>query len=158
MAMARLDGPMLLGEAVAAAFAAMTRPQGEASATLSPHARAMTDITGFGLLGHLMEVLEASDCAAVLLASRIPLLPGAAGLAAAGHASTIAPANRSALLGRVTGAASPLLYDPQTGGGLLAVVPADLAQFLLNRLRASDPESALIGHITEGPPGITIQP
>ena len=158
MAMARLDGPLLLGEAVAAAFAAMTRPQGEASATLSPHARAMTDISGFGLLGHLMEVLEASGCAATLLASRIPLLPGAAKLAAAGHASTIAPANRAALLGQVTGAASPLMYDPQTGCGLLAVVPADLAQFLLTRLRPSDPESALIGHITEGPPRITIQP
>jgi selenide,water dikinase len=156
MAMARLEGPLMLGEAVAAAFASMTRPQGAASATLSPHARAMTDVTGFGLAGHLMEVLVASGCAATLQLGQIPVLPGAADLAAAGFASTIAPANRAALLGRVAGLPAPLLYDPQTAGGLLAVVPTDLAEFLLARLRVSDPDAALIGQITAGTPAITV--
>jgi selenide,water dikinase len=156
MALARLPGPLLLGEAVAHTLTTMTRPQGDASATLAPHARAMTDVTGFGLLGHLMEVLQASRCAATLTARDIPLLPGAAELASAGHASSIAPANRAALLGRVTGKPSPLLYDPQTAGGLLAVVPADLAEFLLTRLRLTDPYAALIGHITEGAPSVEI--
>ena len=151
MAMARLDGPLLMGEAVAAALSSMSRPQGTASATLAPHAHAMTDVTGFGLLGHLIEVLDASGCGATLLSAQIPLLPGAADLAAAGYASTLAPANRAALLDRITGTPSPLLYDPQTAGGLLAIVPADLADFLLTRLRLSDPEVALIGHVTAGP-------
>ena len=151
MAMARLDGPLLMGEAVAVALSSMSRPQGTASATLAPHAHAMTDVTGFGLLGHLIEVLDASGCGATLLSAQIPLLPGAADLAAAGYASTLAPANRAALLDRITGTPSPLLYDPQTAGGLLAIVPADLADFLLTRLRLSDPEVALIGHVTAGP-------
>ena len=156
MALARLPGPLLLGEAVATALTHMTHPQAAASATLTPHARAMTDVTGFGLLGHLMEILQASHCAATLTAAQIPLLPGAASLAAAGHASSIAPANRAALLGRVTGRPSPLLYDPQTAGGLLAIVPADLADFLLTKLRQTDPDAALIGHITAGAPSIEV--
>ena len=156
MAMAELTGPLLMGEAVAAAFATMTKPQGEASATLAPHARAMTDVTGFGLLGHLIEVLQASGCGATLHGADIPLMDGAAELAAAGYASSIAPANRDALSGRVTGQLSPLLYDPQTGGGLLAVVSADLAGFLLTRLRRSDPQAAQIGYMTAGPPNVVV--
>jgi len=156
MALAQLPGPLLLGEAVASALTAMTRPQGQASTSLAPHARAMTDVTGFGLLGHLMEILQASDCAATLLAAEIPYLPGAEALAAAGHESSIAPANRAALAGQITGPASPLLYDPQTGGGLLAIVPAHLTNFLLTRLRATDPDTALIGHIAAGRPHITV--
>ncbi|MBC7479892.1 MAG: selenide, water dikinase SelD, partial [Pseudorhodobacter sp.] len=156
MAMAQLPGPLILGEAVAAALTAMSHPQGPAAASLSTHARAMTDVTGFGLLGHLMEILQASQCAATLLAVDIPYLPGAEALAAAGVASSIAPANRSALAGQVTGPASPLLYDPQTGGGLLAIVPAHLTNFLLTKLRATDPDTALIGHITAGLPHITV--
>ena len=156
MAIARLTGPLMLGEAVAAALAAMTHPQGAASSALAPHARAMTDVTGFGLMGHMLEVLQASGCAATLQPSQIPLMPGAAELAAMGHASTIAPLNRAALLGHVTGEVPPLLYDPQTSGGLLAVVPAHLVPFLLTKLRQSDPDTSLIGHVTEGPPHITI--
>ena len=143
-------------DAAMEALTRMTHPQAAASATLAPHARAMTDVTGFGLLGHLMEILQASNCAATLQASQIPLLLGAAALAAAGHASSIAPANRAALLGRVTGKPSPLLYDPQTAGGLLAVVPADLADFLLTRLRVSDPDAAMIGQITAGTPSVEV--
>ncbi|MEO8244355.1 MAG: selenide, water dikinase SelD [bacterium] len=160
MRMAHVPGVML-GESVAAAFASMTRPQTDASALLTPQAHAMTDVTGFGLAGHLMEVLLASGCAATLTLSQIPTLPGAVELAAAGHASTIAPANRAALLGRVTGQPgrqTPLLYDPQTGGGLLAMVPADKAEALLKTLRKTDPESAIIGTITHGTPHITIKP
>ncbi len=160
MAMIRLPD-LMLGDCVAAALAAMTRGQASASAVLAPHAHAMTDVTGFGLAGHLIEMLEASGCAATLTLSQIPCLPGAVELAAAGHASSIAPANRAALLGRVTGQpgpVTPLLYDPQTGGGLLAAVPADQAQTLLIALRACDPEAALIGHITTGPARIALLP
>ncbi|MBY0395327.1 MAG: selenide, water dikinase SelD, partial [Thermoleophilia bacterium] len=65
------------GTVVAGAFAAMLRPQGAASAILSPHARAMTDVTGFGLAGHLMGLLDASRVSGMLSLSAIPLLAGA---------------------------------------------------------------------------------
>lgn len=156
MALTRLRGPML-GDCVASALAAMQRGQGAASTVLVPHAHAMTDVTGFGLAGHLMEMLEASGCAAELDMGSIPCLPGAVELAAEGVASSIAPANRAAVLGRVTGApgpATPLLYDPQTGGGLLAAVPAAMAAELVERLRLSDPEAAVIGRVVAGEPCI----
>ena len=140
------------------AIATMTRPQAAASAILAPHAHAMTDVTGFGLAGHLIEILTASHCAATLILSQIPMLQGAVELAAAGHASSIAPANRAAVLGRITGPTSPLLYDPQTGGGLLAAVPEGQAQSLLAQLRRTDPDAAIIGHITAGPAQITTSP
>ncbi len=160
MAMARVPGVML-GESVAACLATMTRPQSAASALLAPHAHAMTDVTGFGLAGHLMEVLVASGVAATLKLSDIPTLPGAMELAAAGEASSIAPANRAALVGRVTGQPgpqTPLLYDPQTGGGLLAMVPEAQAEALLEALRQTDPDAAIIGKITPGMPHIATRP
>jgi len=156
MAMARLPD-LLLGEVVAAALTSMSRSLGPAAAILAPHAHAMTDVTGFGLAGHLIEMLDASGTAATLLLSAIPTLPGAIALAPQ-HPSSIAPANRAALLGRITGATgpvTPLLYDPQTGGGLLAAVPAAMAPTLLDLLRQTDPDAALIGHITAGPPTLT---
>jgi selenide,water dikinase len=159
MALAHLPD-LLLGEVVARAFTSMTRPQGTASAVLAPHAHAMTDVTGFGLAGHLMEILDASGVAATLYLSAIPTLSGAIQLVQT-HPSSIMPANRAALLGRIIGTpgpVTPLLYDPQTGGGLLACVPAALAPSLLAQLRQTDPDAALIGHVTEGPPAITTTP
>jgi selenide,water dikinase len=159
MALAHLPD-LMLGEVVARAFTAMIRPQGAASAILAPQAHAMTDVTGFGLAGHLMEILDASGVAATLNLSAIPTLPGAVQLVQT-HPSSILPANRAALLGRVTGTpgpVTPLLYDPQTGGGLLACVPADMALSLLAQLRQTDPDAALIGHVTDGPPAITTTP
>ncbi|MBH1974183.1 MAG: selenide, water dikinase SelD, partial [Rhodobacteraceae bacterium] len=155
MAMARLPG-LILGEAVAAALTAMSQPNGPAAALLAPHAHAMTDVTGFGLGGHLLEILDASGCAATLDLSAIPTLPGALALAAAGQSSSLAPANRAATIGRISGpdsAAKALLYDPQTAGGLLAAVPADTADALLTAL---GPSAARIGTITSGPPRITL--
>ena len=159
MALARLPG-LMLGEAVAAAFASMTQPSARAAAILAPHAHAMTDVTGFGLAGHLMEILDASGCAANLTLADVPTLPGAEALAAAGHASSIAPANRAALLGRITGpvtAKTALLYDPQTSGGLLAAVPAEQARTLLLTLHQTDPAAAIIGQITAGTPRFTTE-
>ena len=159
MAMARLPG-LILGEAVAAAHRVMLRPLAPASAILAPQAQAMTDVTGFGLAGHLIDMLIAADCAATLSVRSIPLLPGAMALSAAGHESSIAPANRAALSGRISGAGdtrTALLFDPQTCGGLLAAVPADQAADLLAALHhAGDPDAALIGHLTRGAPHITL--
>jgi selenide,water dikinase len=156
MAMAQTRAPML-GEAVAACLASMTRPSGDAAAILATEAQAMTDVTGFGLAGHLLEMLDASGVAAVL--ADLPFLPGAVALARAGHASTLAPANRAATAGRVTAPDGPetdLLYDPQTGGGLLAAVPQQAAAALIARLHDAGHAARIIGQITEGAPAIRV--
>ena len=150
MAMVRLP-ELILGEVVAGCFAAMSESLGPAATALAPIAGAMTDVTGFGLAGHLLEICEASGCGAVLRLADLPLLPGAEALAAAGQASSLAPANRAACLGRITGpltsARAALLFDPQTCGGLLAAVSAKDAPALLATL----PAARVIGEMTEGP-------
>lgn len=158
MAMAETPG-LLLGEAVAACLASMQRPLGPAARILTPHAHAMTDVTGFGLAGHLLEILEASGTAATISLAAIPLLPGAESLAAAGHASSLAPDNRAATAWRMTAPATPraaLLHDPQTAGGLLAAVPAAQAETLLAALTAAGEPAAIIGHVTDGPAHLTV--
>ncbi len=168
MARARLPG-LILGESVAACHAAMRRPLGPAAAILSPVAHAMTDVTGFGLAGHLLEMLEASGCGADLELAAIPVLPGAEALAAAGYASSLAPQNRAATDWKVAdhsgsglrqvGPDTPrraLLDDPQTGGPLLAAVPAERAAAILADLLAAGETAAIIGQVVEGSPRITL--
>jgi selenide,water dikinase len=152
MALARVPD-LILGEAVAAALAVMSHPLGAAAAILAPQARAMTDVTGFGLAGHLLEILDASGVGARLHAAAVPVLPGALALAAAGQGSSLAPANRAATLGRVTGEDGPLmalLHDPQTGGGLLAAVPSEAAPALLAALLAAGENAAIVGEVVAG--------
>ncbi|NBZ89118.1 selenide, water dikinase SelD [Rhodobacteraceae bacterium CYK-10] len=155
MAMLAPKGVML-GEIVATCWEAMGQAQGAASAVLAPHAHAMTDVTGFGLAGHLLEMLEASGLAARLDLGALPLMAGAEALAAMGAGSSLEPANRAAVLGRVRGAdlTSPrarLIFDPQTCGGLLASVPASLAPGLAEALGAW-----VIGEVVAGEPGIVL--
>lgn len=157
MALARLPRD-LLGPHVAAAWAAMARHQGTAARLLAPYASAMTDITGFGLAGHLLEMMEASRTAATIDLAALPLLAGAEALAAQGIASSIAPANRAATAGRVTAPNTPraaLLFDPQTAGPLLAALPPDQANDALAALRAAGEPATIIGHVTDGPPHLT---
>jgi selenide,water dikinase len=89
----------------------------------------------------------------------VPVLPGAEALAAAGHGSTLLPANR-AVMARMFLTESPradLLFDPQTAGGLLAAVPADSAMDLVRRLHAAGEAAAIIGEVLEGPPFLTVE-
>ena len=161
MALARLPG-LILGESIAACLASMSHPLGPAAAILAPAAHAMTDVTGFGLAGHLLEILEASQVAAELDLAALPLLPGAEALAARGYASRIAEQNRAMTAWKTTDhgtANSPrrrLPDDPQTAGPLLAAVPADQAEALLAQLRAAGETAALVGRVTEGPPHLTL--
>ncbi|HEY4040440.1 MAG TPA: selenide, water dikinase SelD [Rhodopila sp.] len=106
--------------------------------------RAGTDITGFGLAGHLQEMLEASNLAAVLRLESIPALPGARALAAHGIESTLAPDNRRALADAPDTA---LLVDPQTSGGLLLSFPASRAGVCLQALQDEGINAAIIGEI-----------
>lgn len=138
---------------VAACWAQMTTPQGDAAAILAPHAHAMTDVTGFGLAGHLGNICAASGMGAAVELDTIPLLPGARRLAEAGVRATLWAQNRAALEGRIMlpdTARADLVLDPQTAGGLLAAVPAGLAQDLVARLRAAGHGAACIGAVTTG--------
>jgi len=109
--------------------------------------RAGTDITGFGLAGHLMEMLGASGMSAVLRLEAIPVLPGARELAAQGVESTLAPENRR-LLGDVANTPDlALLTDPQTSGGLLLGVPLSRAEACLQALLDEGLAAAIIGEV-----------
>ena len=119
---------------------------------------ACTDVTGFGLLGHLVEMTRASGVDARLDMASVPVLEGALETSAAGLLSSLHPHNvrlRRAVADverAATDPRYPLLYDPQTAGGLLAGVPADRATACVTDLRARGYEqAAIIG--TVGPRG-----
>lgn len=103
----------------------------------------MTDVTGFGLAGHLLEMLRASNLAAELRLDAVPLLPGVADSITAGIASTLAPANRAveseiAAAGDARGDPRyAALFDPQTSGGLLLGVSEPHVEAFLRRLAES---------------------
>jgi selenide,water dikinase len=146
------------GAAVMAAWASMADPQPGAAAVLSD-ANAMTDVTGFGLSGHLLNLCTASGVGARLDLSAVPLLPGALDLSRSGVASTLFPANRAAAIGGITAPDDPrvaLLFDPQTGGGLLAAVPPDGLAARIDRLTAAGIPAAVIGTVVSGPPHLVV--
>jgi selenide,water dikinase len=143
-----------------AALAQMQQSQAELVELLARHGcRACTDVTGFGLLGHLGEMLAASPagCRVSLQPAAIPALPGALPLLEQGWASSLAPSNASALAlleeqvqlqGRVSAAQQALLIDPQTCGPLLVALPADQQDAALAALRrAGFEQAAAIGQV-----------
>ncbi|MEM1429047.1 MAG: selenide, water dikinase SelD [Pseudomonadota bacterium] len=149
------------GEDVVAMLATMGRSQADAARHLiDAGARAMTDVTGFGLAGHLMNLCDASGVGASVLLARLPLFSGAEDLAARGIRSTLWPENVAALAGRIHGlqdtARSALLFDPQTAGGLLAAVPPERAAGAVSELRALGHAAAEIGTVTDTAPMIAI--
>lgn len=138
--------------AVASAIAEMRRSNREASEILRARgATAMTDVTGFGLIGHLGEMLTASRADADLELSAIPIYDGTRALARAGVASTLLPENLAMLRllrGDIDDTMKALLFDPQTSGGLLAGVPAQVAADCVADLRSRGyANAAIIGRI-----------
>ena len=117
-------------------------------------ASACTDITGFGLLGHLLEMLG-NDRGAELRLDRLPVLEGVTGLIAGGVASPGYAANaEQAYQISVSPGSDPyrreLLFDPQTSGGLLIAVPAEQAANLQGSLRAAGyGEAVIIGEVVK---------
>lgn len=105
-------------------------------------ATACTDLTGFGIIGHLIEMTKASQVDAEIYMDALPLLDGAMDTVKAGILSSLQPANlrlRRAVQDIEAASkhpAFPLLFDPQTAGGLLAGVPADKVDDCVEKLRA----------------------
>ena len=119
-------------------------------------ARACTDVSGFGLAGHLGEMLRASKVGARLFLDAIPLLPGAATLLRRGVRSTFHPENARArrALAIAPAAAARVeleaLFDPQTSGGLLFAVSEERAAAAVAALReAGDRDATAIGQVVE---------
>jgi len=127
---------------------------------LGERVHAATDVTGFGLLGHLHNMMNASGTAAELDAATVPLLPRAMELAERGTIPGGTKRNREALNAHVKfGAEVPeplrvLLFDAQTSGGLLISVEAGQADALVNALeREGTPAAVRIGRVARGTPG-----
>jgi len=126
-------------------------------------ATACTDLTGFGLLGHLVEMTRPSEVDASLDLSALPILDGAEQTVAAGVLSSLQPANvrlRRAIRNAestVNHPRYPLLFDPQTAGGLLASVPAEQADACVHELIALGyPKTCIIGAVH--PQGDALEP
>lgn len=117
--------------------------------------RCVTDVTGFGLGGHLGELMRESGTTAKVDLAAIPALPGSLELLAAGHRSTLHEANRQAGKAMALPGSSPrveLLFDPQTAGGLLACVPAGQVERVLDVLRAAGEQPVAIAEVVERAP------
>ena len=148
------------GTDVETALRTMSRSSGPAARVLAGTATAMTDVTGFGLAGHLFEILEASGVAAEIDLAAVPVLPGAQGLAALGVRSTIWKSNAE-LRGRMSSVCddrADLLFDPQTAGGLLAAVPANAVDHVMDELANAGETAAVIGGVMEGEPWLSVLP
>ncbi len=124
---------------------------------------AVTDVTGFGLLGHLLEMCRGAGLSANLDAKAVPTLPGAAKLAQAGYATGAGGRNWSSygahvrLPEGVPEWARALLCDPQTSGGLLVAVRADRADDIVARCHAAGfALAAKIGTMEQGEPVVSV--
>jgi selenide,water dikinase len=146
-----------VAERVARQMAALNRVAAEVMNQYRVHA--CTDITGFGLLGHLAEMVVGSGCGMRLNADTIPILPEAIDYAAMGMLPAGAFKNREFRESMVEFSASvnplvrDLLFDPQTSGGLLICLDRVDAEELIGELnRKGIDEAALIGEVISAPP------
>ena len=131
---------------------------GAAQAMVEVGVSAATDVTGFGLLGHLAIALEASGLSATIAADAVPLLPGTLDLAERGVVPSGTHSNHAFVAARVDwgelGEAEQLvLADAQTSGGLLIAVPEERAGALEGALVARGIPAAAIGVVASGPAG-----
>ncbi len=119
-------------------------------------------MTGFGLLGHALEMARASGTRFVFDAAALPALPGALELAAAGIETGGAAHNRRFVAGSlevggdVTADLVTLAHDPQTSGGLLAAIPPDQVDAVNAAFDAAGVERWWIGNVAAGEPGVSL--
>jgi selenide,water dikinase len=148
-------------EALVASTTQLNTPGPELAALPSVHA--MTDVTGFGLLGHALEMARGAGLTAEIFADGPAVLPGAEALARAGVRTGASGRNWSSYGAAVRGAEAlpdwkrDLLCDPQTSGGLLVAVDPAEADAVLGLMRGRGfGYSAVVGRLKEGPAGIEI--
>lgn len=116
---------------------------------------ACTDVTGFALLGHSLEMVQGSGVTVHLKAQAVPYHEEAYEMADMGFIPAGAYRNRDfaeagvRVVGEVARALQDIFYDPQTSGGLLCAVPATEAEACLAELRAVAPSTRIIGYVTE---------
>ncbi len=129
-----------------------------AEAMKAAGAHACTDVTGFGLLGHLREMLEASGTAAEVFVEDVPVRSGVTDLIGEGVYAGGLRANRDYLVSHVTGRAlgepaTLALVDPQTSGGLLIAVAPEALERLHAELASRGADGWTIGQVVHGPVG-----
>lgn len=157
--------PALPHSALEAAVEEMTRLNETASAlAVEAGVTGATDVTGFGLLGHLGEMCATSGTGAVLHAAEVPLLPEVASLAAAGHVPGGTERNVAAVGSRLHDRSGEpaagllnVLADPQTSGGLLLACARGVADALVGALVAAGHTAAVIGETTASVPAGRIE-
>ena len=128
-----------------------------------PGVHALTDVTGFGLLGHLLEICKGSGVAARLDWDALPVLPGALDLAREGFSTGASKRNfagyghKVSLAASIDEAGKALLTDPQTSGGLLVACRPD-AEAEVMRIFADEGfgRAAVVGEIVAGEPGVRV--
>ncbi|RNF29426.1 segregation protein A [Massilia aurea] len=156
----------VLGEDGYAAMIANTTKLNKPGRLLAdmPGVHAMTDVTGFGLLGHLLELARGAQLHAQLDMPAIPLLPGVLQLAHDGFFTGASGRNWDAygkdvqLDDALTPAQRALLTDPQTSGGLLvACDPASVDEVLALFAREGFADAAVVGRIEDGAAGVSVR-
>jgi selenide,water dikinase len=156
-----LKGGLASGEAVKKIIASMTALNRKASELMRTYeAHACTDITGFGFIGHAMEMVLASRVGMVIESKNIPVFPEAIEYARLGLIPGGAHSNRDFFSCRVNvgpnvpGLLIDLLYDPQTSGGLLIALPSNEAERLVEALKKDgEIHSSIVGKVIEEPQG-----
>jgi selenide,water dikinase len=138
-----------------------------ARAAVAVEARAATDVTGFGLLGHAVEMAQQSGVSLRVFASDLPLLPGARDYAAEGCVPGGTGHNIEGFERHVTGTRDldslwpSVLHDPQTSGGLLIAAPTSATDAMLEHLRRDGAGAWVIGEVidpTDGVPMVHVMP
>jgi selenide,water dikinase len=125
---------------------------------------ALTDVTGFGLLGHLLELCRGAQLGAELAMSRVPLLPGVEALIEQGYATGASGRNwagygKDVELAGISETQRKLLTDPQTSGGLLVACAQDAVADVLRVFRDEGFErAAVIGRLVPGAPKVHVVP
>ena len=154
------------GEQARAAIDMMATGNHDAAHILSEHCPLMTDVTGFGLGRHALNLAERCGSAGVVIdMDALPCLDGALALLEAGHRSTLHDQNRAAvrlanaaMIAGTGGTRTEILFDPQTSGGLLAALPAGEAATTVAKLADAGVPGAIVGRLDWTTPGLTVGP
>ena len=151
-----VKGEVLTEAEISPALASMlTLNQSASEAMQAWGVRGATDITGFGLLGHALEMAQASRCTIELWIDKIPWLPGAREMAGMGLVPAGAYANQHYLngklefLGSLSEAEKDLLFDPQTSGGLLIAIAEAKVEGLVDHLKLRGETAWIIGRVCQ---------